>query len=165
MSLTPEESIFAVRRSIHVNAAPERVWDEFSSFARMNTWWGIVTGEPQAGTSKGQWLEVYEPWRGGRIRMAVNSDGSRVAYGGEIKRFEPATELTFENDWIPNRGWRAPTLITIRLKPAPVGTMVELFHYGFELIGDDAGATHAGYEAGWGMTQLAELKRIVEAAA
>ena len=43
--------------------------------------------------------------------------------------------------------------------------MVELFHYGFELIGDDAGATHAGYEAGWGMTQLAELKRIVEAGA
>ena len=53
----------------------------------------------------------------------------------------------------------------IRLMPVPGGTMAELFHYGFELIGDDAGATHAGYETGWGITQLAELKRIVEAAA
>lgn len=165
MSLTPEQSIFTVRRSIHVNANPERVWQEFSSFDRMNAWWGLVTGEPQAGTSKGQWLEVFEPQADGRIRMAVNWDGSRVAYGGQIKRFDRGRELTFENDWIPNRGWRVPTLITIRLKPAAGGTMVELFHYGFELIGGDPGGTHAGYEAGWGMTQLAELKRIVEAAA
>ena len=160
--MNPEESIFVVRRSIHVHAPPDRVWEEFSSFARMNAWWGHMVGDPQAGTSNGQWLEVYEPQAGGRIRMAVNLDGSRVAYGGEVTRFDPGAELTFENDWIPSRGWRAPTLITIRLKPAGGETMVELFHYGFELIGDDAGVTHAGYEQGWGMTQLAELKRIVE---
>ena len=42
--------------------------------------------------------------------------------------------------------------------------MVELFHHRFERTGDDAGSTHAGYEEGWGMTQLSELKRIVESA-
>jgi hypothetical protein len=91
MSLTPEESTFAVRRSIHVNAAPERVWGEFSSFARMNAWWGIVTGEPQAGTSNGQWLEVYEPQRGGRIRMAVNWDGPPRLAGKRSQTSRPGT--------------------------------------------------------------------------
>lgn len=89
MNLKPEESTFAVRRSIHVNAAPERVWDEFSSFARINAWWASSPESSKQARRKGQWLEVYEPRRGGRIRMAVNWDGSRVAYGGEIKRFEP----------------------------------------------------------------------------
>jgi uncharacterized protein YndB with AHSA1/START domain len=164
MILTPEESNLVVRRSIQVDATSGRVWEEFSSFARMNAWWGHVVEEPQAGTSRGHWLEVYEPRAGGRIQMAVNLDGSRAAYGGEIIRFEPGTELTFENDWIPGQGWRAPTVVTIRLRPSLDGTLVELFHYGFEVIGDDAATTHAGYERGWGMTQLAELKRIVEAA-
>lgn len=42
------------------------------------------------------------------------------------------------------------------------GTLVELFHYGFERTGGDVGAEHAGYETGWGMTQLSALKEIVE---
>jgi len=95
--------------------------------------------------------------------MAVNWDGARVSYGGEIKTFEPPRVLTFENDWLPNRGWLAPTYITLRLTPALGGTLVELFHHHFERTGGDVSATHAGYEEGWGMTQLSALKRIVEA--
>src|SRR5262245_32940223 len=58
MSSAPEDCILAVRRSIHIRAAPERVWEEFSSFASMNAWWGHRIGEPRAGTHKGQWLDV-----------------------------------------------------------------------------------------------------------
>jgi uncharacterized protein YndB with AHSA1/START domain len=94
--------------------------------------------------------------------MAVDWDGARVKYGGEIMDFVPGRELTFRNDWIPNQGWKAPTLITIRLSPALDGTLVELFHYGFEHTGGDVGAEHAGYEQGWGMTQLNALKALVE---
>jgi hypothetical protein len=163
MSNQPEDSILKVRRSIHVNAFPARVWEEFNSFERMNMncWWGHIKDDPQAGTSRGQWLDAYEPRNGGRIVMAVNWEGKRVTYGGEIKTFNAGKELTFENDWIPSRGWRAPTLITLRLTPHLGGTMVELFHHRFERIGDDSGLTHAGYEEGWGMTQLTELRRIV----
>jgi uncharacterized protein YndB with AHSA1/START domain len=81
----PEDCILAVRRSIHIKAPPERVWDEFTSFSRMNAWWGHTIGEPRAGMAKGQWLDVYEPRIGGRIQMAVSWDGARVSYGGEIK--------------------------------------------------------------------------------
>lgn len=164
MNSRPEDCILAVRRSIHVKAAPDRVWEEFSSFSRMNAWWGHRIGEPSAGTAKGQWLDVYEPRAGGHIQMSVNWDGARVSYGGEIKIFEPPNVLMFENDWIPNRGWLAPTSITLRLTPALGGTLVELFHHHFERTGGDVSATHAGYEEGWGMTQLTALKRIVDAA-
>ena len=160
--MDPDASILKVRRSVHVKAPPERVWQAFASKAAMDAWWGLVTGEPEAGTSKGHWLDVYEPRVGGQVRMAVMWDGARVAYGGEIKRFAPGRELTFENDWIPSRGWAAPTFVTLRLSPALDGTLVELFHHGFERTGGDAGAEHAGYETGWGMTQLAALKARVE---
>jgi len=162
MSHRTEDSLLVVRRSIHIAASPERVWQEFSSFNRMNAWWGHITGEPQAGTSKGHWLDTYEPHVDGQVTMAVNFNGARASYGGRIRSFDPQRELTFENDWIPNQGWRAPTYITLRLSPALAGTMVELLHHGFERIGDDASATHAGFEEGWGMTQLSALKRIVE---
>jgi uncharacterized protein YndB with AHSA1/START domain len=162
MTPKPEESLLKVRRSIHVKAPPAAVWEKFTTQKRMDAWWGHKEGDPEAGTSKGQWLDVYEPRVGGRIRMSVQWDGARVAYGGAIKVFSGA-ELTFENDWIPNQGWKAPTHVTLRLTPALGGTIVELFHHGFERTGDDAGVDHAGYEAGWGMTQLAALKTICEA--
>jgi uncharacterized protein YndB with AHSA1/START domain len=160
--MRPEKSILAVRRSIHIKAAPERVWQEFTSFDRMTRWWGVIVGDPKAGTAQGQYLDVFEPKVGGDIRMAVNFDGERVSYGGKIRAFDAAHESTFENDWIPNQGWKAPTYITLRLTPALAGTLVELFHHGFEHTGEDASNDHAGYEQGWGMTQLSALKRIVE---
>lgn len=160
--MKPEDSVLRVRRSILIAAAPARVWEEFAARERMSEWWGKRTGTPEAGTSQGQWLDEYEPHEGGRIRMSVLWDGERVSYGGTIKVFALARELTFENDWIPNRGWTAPTYITLRLTPALNGTLVELFHHGFERTGGDAAAEHAGYEQGWGMTQLSALKTVAE---
>ena len=162
MSPKPEDSVLRVRRSILIDAKPERVWEAFAGLERMGKWWGKVAGEPQAGTSQGQWLDAYEPRVGGAIRMSVMFDGERARYGGAIVTFTAPQELTFENDWIPNRGWKAPTYVTLRLTPALSGTLVELFHHGFERTGGDVAAEHAGYEQGWGMTQLAALKALVE---
>ena len=55
------QSILIVRRSIHIKASPTRVWDEFTTFERMNRWWGVLIGEPNAGTGQGQRLVKYEP--------------------------------------------------------------------------------------------------------
>ena len=59
-------------------------------------------------------------------------------------------------------GWAKPTYMTIRLTPALNGTLVELFHHGFEHTGGDVASEHAGYEQGWGMLQLSSLKEVVE---
>jgi uncharacterized protein YndB with AHSA1/START domain len=158
----PEDSALRVRRSILVKARPEHVWRLFESRNEMGRWWGAVAHTPQAGTSQGQWLDEYEPREGGRIRMSVMMEGKRTAYGGTIKAFVPARELTFDNDWIPNQGWAEPTVITIRLTAALDGTLVELFHHGFERTGPDAVDDHAAYEQGWGMTQLSALKSAIE---
>jgi uncharacterized protein YndB with AHSA1/START domain len=160
--MIPESSPLRVRRSVLVAATPETVWHAFETRERMGEWWGALKGTPEAGTSAGQWLDEYDPRVGGDIRMAVMMGGARVAYGGKIAVFAPARELTFENDWIPNQGWAAPTFVTLRLAPALSGTLVELFHHGFERTGEGAGETHAGYEQGWGMTQLLALKALIE---
>jgi len=47
------------------------------------------------------------------------------------------SSLTFESDWIPNRGWIAPIYMTLRPTPALGGTLAEVFHYGFERTGGD----------------------------
>jgi uncharacterized protein YndB with AHSA1/START domain len=162
--VTAVDSILTVRRSILINAPPERVWREFESFEAMNRWWGITHGAPEAGKTVGQHLRAYEPRVGGRVEMEVSFDGEPARYGGPITVFDAARELTFENDWIPNRGWLRPTFITIRLTPALGGTLVELMHHGFERTGDAAADDHAGYEGGWGMTQLNALRQVVDAA-
>ena len=159
----PDRSVLKVRRSIQINAANDKVWRHFADLERMRGWWGVTSGDPRAGTSQGQWLDVFDAKAGGRIEMAVMMDGTRTSYGGTILVFAHGRELTFESDWIPNLGWAKPTFITIRLISALHGTLVELFHHGFEHVGGDVAAEHEGYEQGWGMTQLSALKRVAEA--
>jgi uncharacterized protein YndB with AHSA1/START domain len=154
-------SILTVRRSIHIAASPTRVWEEFTTFERMNRWWGVMVGTPEAGKPHGQRLTAYEPRVGGHIEMEVMLDGAPLRYGGSIVVFDPGRELTFENDWIPTQGWLRPTWITLRLTAVLGGTLVELMHHGFERTGDHGADEHEGYESGWGMTQLSALRRLV----
>jgi uncharacterized protein YndB with AHSA1/START domain len=158
----PDASVLKVRRSIHIAAPPARVWEEFTAKPRMDRWWGVVRNKAVAGRANGHHLRVYEPKAGGRIEMEVDMDGAPARYGGVIRTFDTECELTFENDWIPNQGWEAPTFITLRLTPVLGGTQVEMFHHGFEHVGGDVAAEHAGYEQGWGMLQLSTLKVVVE---
>lgn len=158
----PDNSVLKVRRSIFIAAASARIWEEFADHAHMDRWWGAKKGNPEAGKPMGQYLMLYEPKIGGRIEMEVNMGEERGRYGGKIVTFTPSKELTFQNDWIPNTGWKTPTFMTVRLTPALNGTLVELFHHGFENVGDDFAGEHEGYEAGWGMLQLSSLKQIVE---
>lgn len=160
----PDAGVLKVRRSIHIAAPPSSVWQEFGSKQRMDGWWGKTRDKPVAGQPNGQHLRVYEPRLGGRIEMEVDMDGSPARYGGIIRVFDMDREFTFENDWMPNQGWARPTYMTIRLTPALGGTLVELFHHGFEHVGPDAAEQHEGYEQGWGMLQLSSLKQLVESA-
>jgi len=139
-----------VRRSGLVRATPERVWQEFTSFDRLAAWFG-----------RGHRLEAYTPEPGGRVRLSVEIDGVRRFFGGPITVFEPARELTFENDW-ESDGWPVPTFVTLRLSPVGDACHVELFHHGFERLGDDADAELEGFEAGWHSRHLEALKAIVE---
>lgn len=159
----PDQSVLKVRRSVLVKADAAAVWSWFKSFDQMNAWWGVIAGRPDAGEGRGQYLDVYEPRVGGQVRLAVNLDGARRSFGGEIVVIEENRELTYSNDWIPPVGGPAPTFITLRLTPAKGGALVEMFHHGFERT-DGGDALHLSYEQGWGMLQLETLKRLCEGA-
>ncbi len=145
-----EISALYVRRSSLIQATPERVWQEFTSFDRLAAWFG-----------RGHQLEAYEPELGGQVRLSVEIDGAKRPFGGPILSFEPARELTFSNNWEAD-GWPVPTLITLRLTPLYDACHGELFHHGFERLGSDAGAELQGYEAGWDAHHLEALKALVE---
>jgi len=150
--MATEIGALAVRRSILIKAAPERVWQEFETFERMEAWFGT-----------GHKLVKYEPRVGGLVETdAGHWEGEALRFGGRVTVFDSPRELTFENDWF-GHGWAAPSLLTIRLTPALGGTVVELFHHGFERVGGDPGENHRGFEGGWTIRQLEALRQIVEA--
>jgi uncharacterized protein YndB with AHSA1/START domain len=141
-----------VRRSAFIRATPERVWEEFESFDRLRAWFGI-----------GHTLHAYEAKLGAEVELSVELDGIRQHYGGPILVFDPAHEVTFEINWHEqSRAWSVPTIWTVRLTAAYDGTMVEIFHHGFERLGRVAGAELEGFEEGWDNKHLRALRAIVE---
>ena len=146
-----QPGVLFVRRSILIDASPARVWEEFETFEAMRQWFGT-----------GHTLVQYEPRVGGCVETDPSAvQGEPLRFVGRVTVFDPPHELTFEQDWV-GHGWPAPSLITFRLTPALAGTLVELFHHGFERLGADAAENHRGFEGGWGMTQLEALLRRVQ---
>ena len=141
----------AVRRSIWIDATAERVWEEFESLDRMQGWFGT-----------GHRLVRYEPQVGAEVETdAGDLDGEALRFVGRVVVFDPPRELTFEQDWV-GHGWKAAPLLTIRITPLDGGSLVELFHHGFEALGPDAAENHRGFEGGWTMRQLEALRELVE---
>lgn len=144
-------SLLNVRRSILIQAPPERVWREFESFERITTWFG-----------RGHKLHRFEPELGGQVEMSVEINGEQRHYGGSVVVLERECEITFESNWQAPHAWPVPTFFTLRLRPLYDGTMVEIFHHGFERLGTDAADSLEGYEEGWDMKHLSALREIVE---
>jgi uncharacterized protein YndB with AHSA1/START domain len=140
-----------VRRNIFINASPSRVWREFNSFEAIAAWFG-----------RGHTLHALDLRLGGECAFSVEIEGERRAYGGKIIVFEPEREMTMEWNWEKPWSWPAPTLVTIRLTPLYDGTLVEIFHHGFERFGIQAADELEGYEQGWRMNHLTALRATIE---
>jgi uncharacterized protein YndB with AHSA1/START domain len=145
-----------VRRSIFIGASPERVWEEFTAANRISVW-----------LDRGHKLHSVDPRFGGRVEMSVEIEGEQRPYGGPIIVYEPAREMSLEIVW--REPWDAvyataiPSYWTFRLSPVHSGTLVELFHHGFELTGPNAADILEGYEQGWDVKHLTALRAVVEA--
>jgi len=140
-----------VRRSAWIREPPDVVWREFETMERLSNWFGT-----------GHELEVYQPHLHGRIELSVDLDGARIGFGGNIIVFDSAVELSFTNNWFSDEAWSLDTFITFRLTPTFDGTLVELFHHGFERLGAEAADELEDYEAGWDNHHLISLREIVE---
>jgi uncharacterized protein YndB with AHSA1/START domain len=140
-----------VRRSILIQASPQRVWQEFESFDRVAAWFG-----------RGHELHRFDLKLDGQVEMSVEIEGARRHYGGQIVILEREREVSFESNWHPPHSWPVPTFFTLRLSAVYDGTMVEIFHHGFERLGVDAADSLEGYEQGWDLKHLTALRGIVE---
>jgi len=140
-----------VRRSIFIQALPQRVWQEFGSFEKVRAWFG-----------RGHELHILEPKLGGQVDLSIELDGERRYYGGSVLVFELEREVSFGVNWEAPHQWPVPTLWTIPLTPLYDGTMVEIFHHGFERLGAAAADSLQGYEDGWDIKHLKALREIVE---
>ena len=109
----------------------------------------------------GHTLIEYQPKVGAAVETAVDIDGVEQRFRGDVLVCEPGRELTFEQLWIDSE-WEAPSKVTILLTSAAGGTLVELFHHGYETIGGDLADLIAGFEGGWDTHHLEALRRIVQ---
>lgn len=147
--MATEISPLHVRRSAWIDAPCAAVWDEFRDLERMRAWYGT-----------GHTLTEYEPRLGGIVETVVDLDGEAHRFRGEVVAFEPEVELSFEQRWVGS-DWDGPATVTIRLRPVDGGTLVELFHHGFERLGGSAGEHLDGFESGWTTRQLRALRDLV----
>jgi uncharacterized protein YndB with AHSA1/START domain len=139
-----------VRRSILIEAPPARVWQEFESFERIDEWLG-----------NGHQIHIFEPWVDGQVDFSVVIDDEDRHFGGPVLVVEPERELSFESNWQAPYEWPVPTFWTFRLTALYDGTLVELFHHGFERLGADAADELEGYEGAWDIRHLQALRSIV----
>ena len=146
-----------VRRSIQIDATPDRIWREFETPERFVAWWTTDMADRRESVRK------YEPRVGGRVELPCAWDGGSCVFEGNVTVFEPQRELTFELG-IEGMTWDAPSYVTIRLTPNAFGTMVEILHWGFENIGVSAVQQFSDFEGGWDLRELRQLKAAVEAA-
>ena len=144
-------SLLNVRRSVLIGALPARVWQEFGSFESVSKWFG-----------RGHELHRFEAELGGRVDLSVRIGDQTRHFGGPIIVWEPEHEVTFESNWEQPHAWPLTTFFTVRLTALYDGTMVEIFHHGFERFGADAAAYLESYEEGWDVKHLKALREIVE---
>jgi uncharacterized protein YndB with AHSA1/START domain len=140
-----------VRRSVYIEAAPARVWQEFSSAERIGKW-----------LDQGHELIRIEPRLGGKVEFSVSVDSTSQLFGGEVTVFADAQEMSFSINWHDDFASPVDTFWTFRLTATYSGTMVELFHHGFERLGAGGADALQGYEEGWTVKHLSTLRDIVE---
>ena len=140
-----------VRRAALIEAQADSIWDAFESEDRMRTWFG-----------HGHTLDRYEPQLGGAVELSVTLDDGVHRFGGAITHFEPGSRLTFSDNWLDHLAWPEPTFISFVLHAQSGATLVELYHHGFEVLGDIASKECLAYEQGWDAKHLQHLKSLIE---
>jgi uncharacterized protein YndB with AHSA1/START domain len=145
--MTEQAQTIAVRRSVTVQAPPERAFAAFTE--EISAWWPLAThhigAQPPAEA-------VVEPRTGGRWFERA-ADGSECDWG-RVLAWEPPSRLvlTFEvsADWQGDPG--TPTEVEVRFTPEGSGaTRVDLVHRGLELYGERAEQMRTIYDSpgGW----------------
>ena len=144
-----------VRRALYIEEQPTRIWQKFEARSALNLWYG-----------KGQSIDAFVQGADGYVELSVDIDNVRARFGGPTVCWQPASEWSYQNNWLDENcpwAWPLPTFTTFRLTALYSGTLVELLHHGFERLGADAGEQLQAYENGWDARHLSALRKVCEA--
>jgi hypothetical protein len=129
-----------VRKVVQVQLSIEEAYRLFTE--DMSSWWPLESHS--VGAEKTERC-VFEGSVGGRI-YEVQDDGSEAEWG-TVKVWDPPNAVDFT--WYPGREADTAQEVEVRFRSIPEGTELELIHRGWELLGDKAEETRAGYDSGW----------------
>jgi uncharacterized protein YndB with AHSA1/START domain len=148
------ETTVAARRSITVNATPERAFDVFT--AGFSTWWPLEShhiGKNMATEA------IIEPHPGGRW-FERDAEGKECNWGF-VTEFEPPSRLLLAwhltPEWTYDPDPEKATEVEITFTAVEGGTLVELEHRGFEKHGETGAKMRDAVSAPGGWTDLLEM--------
>ena len=138
--------IAPVRKSVMVQASPERAFGVFTS--GIDRWWPKSHGIGAAAVKE----SIIEPFVGGRWYTKC-TDGSEVTVG-HVRVWEPAQRFVvsweISAQWKPDSREQFASEVEVRFVADPAGTRVELEHRDFERMGAVDGETmRNGVDGGW----------------
>ena len=148
-----EATIAAVRRSVTVDAPPERAFDVFT--AGFATWWPIESHHIGDNVA----VDVaIEPYQGGRW-LERDADGNECVWGF-VTDWEPphrvvlSWHLTADYEFDPDPAKASE--VEVRFTSQDDGTLVELEHRGFERRAEGGAETREKVSAAGGWQDLME---------
>jgi uncharacterized protein YndB with AHSA1/START domain len=140
-----EVRIAPVRKTLVVNASPERAFEVFT--AGIDRWWPKTHHLGSAPLR----AMVLEPRLGGRF-ISRHEDGSEVEFG-RVLAWEPPQRLVVS--WMINASWKVDASVASEFEvnfraAAPGTTSVALEHRNFEVLGEQDGLKLRGdVSNGW----------------
>jgi hypothetical protein len=125
--------------SVEVALEPDEAFTHFTE--QMDAWW--PTDRHSIGEDQVEAV-VVEAGQGGRI-FERWGDGTTKDWA-DILEWDPPSR--FRMAWHPNETGLS-TDVEVTFSPTESGTRIELTHYGWESLGDDAVRARESYASGW----------------
>lgn len=145
-----------IRKRVTVPLDPARAFHLFTD--GIDRWWPKESHSLSARDGEGAKARVrVEPRAGGRV-IETRADGSEAPWA-TVTAWEPGRR--FALSWYVGRDAAEATVVDVRFRGIEGGTVVELEHAGFDVLGKDAGPVSASYTEGWDLV-LACCRRAAE---
>jgi len=145
----------AIRRSIHVNASPERAFDVYTR--GIESWWPLETHSIRGMRHGLRPEELHLELRDGG-RFYERTEGVEHEWG-RVLTYAPPHRIVIE--WRVNPD-NPPTEVDVTFAAEDGGTRVEVVHSGWERFEDPSHATRGEYDGDGGWTTV--VARYAEAA-
>jgi uncharacterized protein YndB with AHSA1/START domain len=142
--MTDQTPAAPIRKRVRVPLDPDAAFRLFTE--GIDRWWPKKSHSLSARDGVGDKARVrVEPREGGRV-IETRADGSEAPWATVIT-WEPGRR--FAMAWYVGRDEAEATVVDVRFRRTEGGTLVELEHSGFDVLGGKAGAVSASYDSGW----------------